>query len=76
VIGSRDVYAYWRAGGVTLRTDVVGVIPGSSGVAALASILPPPGATSVIVRTRTLLTSWSAGAVVLQYADALVVSNP
>ncbi|QZD98973.1 minor tail protein [Microbacterium phage Honeyfin] len=72
-----DVQAYWRsATNVTLRTDALGVIPNEGGFVSASSILPPPGATSVIIRARGLMTSWANGATVQLFADALAVTVP
>ncbi|QGH76575.1 minor tail protein [Microbacterium phage Antares] len=72
-----DVQAYWRsATNVTLRTDSLGVIPNEGGFVSASSILPPPGATSVIIRARGLMTSWANGATVQLFADALAVTVP
>ncbi|QSM01232.1 minor tail protein [Microbacterium phage NoodlelyBoi] len=72
-----DIQAYWRsAANVTLRTDPLGVIPTEGGFISVSSILPPPGAASVIVRSRGLLTSWASGATVQLFTDALAVTVP
>lgn len=76
VLGALDVVALWRAGGSTLREDLIGTITGGSGVASTRSIIPPLGATSVIVRSRQFVTSWNAGTIIRQYTDALAVTNP
>lgn len=75
-LGVLEVVAYWRAGGSTLRTDSIGSISGGSGAVSLGSILPPSGATSVIVRTRQFVSTWASGAVVRCFADALAVTVP
>ena len=69
-------FAYWRAAGSTLRTDDLGTQPAGGGPVSVASILPPSGATSVIVRAYATMASWALGAVVYVYLDALNVSNP
>lgn len=72
-----DIQAYWRsAANVTLRTDSLGVIPTAGGFISVSSILPPPGAASVIVRSRGLLASWANGATVQLFTDALAVTVP
>lgn len=75
-LGALQVLAFWRAGGSTLRTDSVGIMTASGGAASLSSILPPPGATSVIVRVQQYMTAWTTGNVVRLYADALAVTTP
>lgn len=76
VMGTIAITAFWRAAGATLRTDVIGSMPASGGPLSLANILPPPTATSVIVRAQLNMTSYASGAVVYLYSDALAVTNP
>lgn len=73
-----EVEAIWRAssGGAALRTDALGTIPVNGGSVSVKSILPPPTATHVLVRTRGPLTSWNAGTIVRLYTDALAVTIP
>ena len=40
------------------------------------SILPPVGATHVLVRATTQMVEWNAGTIVRLYSDALAVTNP
>lgn len=75
-LGLIQITAYWRAAGSTLRTDVIGTMPAAGGALSLANILPPPGATSVIVRFQVFIPSFASGAVVNLYTDALAVTNP
>lgn len=76
-LGTLGVYAYWQnAASTTLRTDNLGSIPVSGGVATVKSILPPVGATKVVVRARGNLTSWANAATVQLFADALAVTVP
>ena len=70
--------AYWRssAGGTILRTDELGTVPANGGAISVDSILPPVGATHVLVRATAQLASWNAGTIVRLYSDALAVTNP
>lgn len=70
--------AYWRssAGGTVLRTDVLGTVDADGGAVSVKSILPPVGATHVLVRATLPLPSWNAGTIVRLYSDALAVTNP
>lgn len=76
VIGSIQLTLYWRLGGSTARTDELGAFPVGGGAFSQKSIIPPSGATSVIVRARCVLSSWSTGAVVTLFTDALAVTIP
>lgn len=75
-LGNLELTAYWRAGGSTIRTDVIGTMPSTGGALSAQSILPPAGATSVIVRMRQYMTDWTTGDVVRFYVDALAVTVP
>lgn len=79
VLGAFEVHALWRAGGVTLRDDFLGTIPGGSTAAGTVTergMIAPVGATSVIVRVLKRVPSWSAGTIIRVYADALAVTVP
>lgn len=78
VRGAIEFTAIWRssAGGATLRTDTLGTAPVTGGSVTTKSIVPPAGATHVLVRALARLTSWPAGTVVRLYADALSVTVP
>lgn len=76
VVAGSQVLAIWKAGSTDVRTDVIGTVPAAGGVTALKSISPPVGATAVTVRVETTLTSWSTGAIVELYADAVAVTVP
>jgi hypothetical protein len=77
VIQKTEVFAIWRNGTTVLRTDLVGTVPAvGGGAVASKSIAVPVGATNVIVQAKTTLTSWSTGAIVDLYADAVTVSVP
>jgi len=72
-----DVVAIWQnAASATLRTDALGTIPNAGGVVSAARLLPPVGATKVIVRSMGRLTSWANGSTVQLFADALAVTVP
>lgn len=76
VQGDLEFVAYWRAGGVTLRTDVLGTVPVNGGALSVKSIAPPATATSVIIRAIARVTSWANGNVIRLYTDALAVTVP
>ncbi|WQY99828.1 hypothetical protein [Microbacterium phage MO526] len=72
-----DATAYWQnAANTTLRADPLGVIDVAGGAVSVSGILPPPGATKVIVRATGRLASWSSGATVQLFADAVAVTVP
>lgn len=76
--GDTEVYALWRSepGGEPMQTEMLGTIPPIGGALSVKSVLPPEGATHVLVRVQAPMTSWSAGAVIRLYADALAVTVP
>jgi len=73
-----QVIGYWRDGpsGTVLRTDVLGTIPVTGGSLSARSLIPPAGATHLLVRVNARITSWNAGTVVRLYTDALAVTVP
>ncbi|QDP45525.1 minor tail protein [Microbacterium phage FuzzBuster] len=73
-----ELIAYWRngSGGTVLRTDNLGTIPVNGGALSVKSIVPPAGATHVLVRAQARVTSWPAGTVLRLYTDALAVTVP
>lgn len=73
-----DVIAYWRSSseGTVLREDRLGTIDPNGGAVSAKSILPPVGATHVLVRSRITIASWNAGTIVRFYSDALAVTVP
>lgn len=73
-----EIVAYWRSGsgGSVLRTDSLGTVPLNGGALSARGLLPPAGATHVLVRAIANLTSWPAGTVLRLYADALAVTVP
>lgn len=77
VLGSLNISVYWQnASSATLREDTAYTGPASGGPATLPSVLPPAGTTKVLVRAWMNVTSWSTGAKVRVYADALAVTVP
>ncbi len=77
VIQKTEVFAIWRNGSTVLRTDLVGTAPAvGGGAVASKSMAVPVGATNVIVQAKTTLTSWSTGAIVDLYADAVAITVP
>lgn len=77
VLGTLEVYAIWRnAANAVLRTDNLGSVPTAGGVISARSILPPVGATNVVVRTRLNVTSWTNGNTIQLFTDALAVTIP
>jgi hypothetical protein len=75
-LGDLTVVAQWRNGTTLLRADTLGIIPSVGGAVSVKSIDPPNNANNVIVQTRQAVTSWSSGAVVNVYTDALAVTVP
>lgn len=72
-----EITAQWRDGTTPLGDPVaIGTMPATGGARSLSSLLPPAGATNVVVTAYAYLTSWSATAVVDLYADALAVTVP
>lgn len=77
VLGTLEVYAIWRNGAnAVLRTDNLGTIPTTGGVISAKSLLPPVGATNVLVRARLNVTSWANGDTIQLFTDALAVTVP
>lgn len=77
VLGTLQIVAYWQnAANTTLRTDQLGTVDVGGGVATAKSILPPAGATKVLVRAIGNMTSYPSGATVQLFADALAVTVP
>jgi hypothetical protein len=77
VLGTVNAYVYWQdAAGTTLRIDAVGNQPATGGAVSAKSLLPPAGTTKALVNARVNVTSWSAGAIIRFYADALAVTVP
>lgn len=79
VLGTMTYSAYWRqtSGGSVLRTDdFATAVPAAGGAKNVKSVLPPTNAAFVLVRARVAITSWSIGAVIAIYGDALAVTNP
>jgi len=76
-IGSISYFAIWRDGSnAVLRTDALGSQGSSGGSMSVPSLVPPAGATNVIVRAELAVTSWASAAVVRLYADTLAVTVP
>lgn len=78
VLGTIAATAIWQdAASATLRTDAIGAAtPAAGGARSAANIDPPANATKVLVRVQLNMTSWSTGAIVRLYTDALAVTNP
>lgn len=76
VISKTEVVAVWRAGSSVLRTDIVGTTPAGGGAVTGKSIAVPVGADNVVIQARATLASWSTGATVDVYADAVGASVP
>lgn len=77
VLGNIDYYVYWQdAANAVLRTDLLGTLPAAGGAMSVKSILPPAGTTKAFVHARINVTSWSTGALIRLYADALAVTIP
>jgi len=76
VLGTLNIYAIWRAGSTVLSTDLVGAAPSGGGAVSKKSMPVPATATNVIIRAELNLTSWSIGAVVDLYADAVAITRP
>lgn len=77
VLGTLQIVAYWQnAASTTLRTDQLGTVDVGGGVATAKSILPPAGATKVVIRAIGNMTSYPSGATVQLFADALAVTVP
>jgi hypothetical protein len=77
VLGTLKVFAIWQAGATVLRTDTISSsVALAGGVASLKGIAVPATATNVILRAELALTSWSTGAVVDLFADAVAVTVP
>jgi hypothetical protein len=75
VLGTQNIAILWRQGATTLRTDTIPVAAGG-GATSSKSVAVPVGTDNVIVRAYVNLTSWSTGAIVDVYADAVAVTVP
>jgi hypothetical protein len=76
VLGALEVQVEWRGASGLISTVGLGIIAGGSGAVSAKSIAPPVGATIAVVRVLQRVTSWSTGAKVRLYADALAVTVP
>jgi hypothetical protein len=77
VLGNIEYRVQWKdSGGTTLRDDLLGTLAAAGGAVSGKSLLPPAGTTQATVRALLRLTSWSSGAIVRLYADALAVTVP
>ena len=72
-----DVTMFWRtAADATISTVELGTIPVAGGFISVSSLLPPANAAKVIVRAVARMGSWSSGATVQLFTDALAVTVP
>jgi hypothetical protein len=77
VLGQIGFYVYWQDNaGTTLLVEELGLLPASGGAVSVKSKLPPVGTTKAFVHARINVTSWSSGALIRLYADALAVTVP
>jgi hypothetical protein len=78
VLGDLEINALWRSssGGGLILNQSLGIMPASGGAITVASIAPPAGANFVEVRSQQRVTSWSTGAIVRNYVDALAITVP
>lgn len=76
VLGATQIYAVWRTGTTTVRTDLIGAATTAVPTISKTLLAPPVGSTNVLVRAITTLTSWSSGAIVDVYGDAVAVTAP
>lgn len=77
VLGAVSAKVEWRAGGTLVGTTDLGQVVASGGAMSQKSLLPPDETvdTARVIVTGAL-TSWSTGAVVALYVDALAVTTP
>lgn len=76
-LGQLRLVAEWRnASNTVLRTDDIGTAPATGGAISGLSLTRPAGATNVRVYMIGDVTSWSTGAVLNLFADALAVTIP
>ncbi len=77
VISELRGYLQFRdSGAAIISTMTLGVTPVSGGTLSLANIPIPSGAVDVVVIVSGNLSSWSPGASLALYADALALTNP
>jgi hypothetical protein len=78
VLTDITLYLIWRdAANVELTPAVtIGTVPASGGAASVKSVLPPATATNAIIRAGLNVASWSAGATIRLYSDALALTLP
>jgi hypothetical protein len=77
VLGSTQVNIEWRdSGGALVSSVVAGAGLASGGVISTTSLVRPPTATSVNVVAFVNVTSWSTGAVLNAFIDAVAVTIP
>jgi hypothetical protein len=77
VLGNIEIHAFWQnSSGVTQRGDAIGTMSANGGAVSAASILPPATTDRVLVRALVRVTSWSTGAQIKLFADALAVTSP
>jgi hypothetical protein len=75
-ISKIEVYVEWLNGTTSLGSVLIGEVPPAGGSISAKSLAVPATANGAYVRARARLTSWTAGAVVDVYADALAVTVP
>jgi hypothetical protein len=77
VLGNIEFIVFWlNASNAVLGSDIFGTLPASGGAVSKKSMLPPAGTTQVVVEARINVTSWSSGALIRLYADALALTVP
>lgn len=74
--GIRCDVGWYNASNTLLRTDTLGTAPSSGGAISSTGLTRPAGATYVRVHMIGVVTSWSTGAILNLFADALAVTIP
>jgi hypothetical protein len=76
VVGNILIDTVWYNGTTYVSESVIGTMPASGGALSVKSILIPAGVNKVMIRARLEVPSYSSGAIIRLYADALAVTVP
>jgi hypothetical protein len=75
-LGLIEFLVIWYNGATYIGESVIATEPATGGAMSVKSVLPPAGTNSVTIRVKQHIPSWSSGAVVRMYIDAVAVTVP
>jgi hypothetical protein len=76
VIANIDVFLIWMTGSTEVGSVKVGTMSAAGGSMQGKSIAVPAGIDKMQLRAQVNLTSWSTGAIIDAYADAVAITVP